>query len=226
VRAHRILRAVRRRSEEHSAVQIAVQQEDALPCGPAAERSAAAGSTALPSTCRSPVSTPRTPSRRLPRRIWNTLIHDFEQVIRLATAWGPAWRSYDEVDPCLAFLKSEPAVCRAEDARCFSARIYNPMRLRTSAGLTLTTAMPGTALEATLRCELRLDGRAFHDVQFIANRDDITTTVDGRLCETLPLERRCVAADDYLCTALSIGLPGQSRPAHRLKVFQRRAAEV
>jgi len=208
-------------------VQIADQRLDLLQCMPAAERSEAAGSASLPSAaCRH--KAPCRPSVLLFRRIWDTLIHDINEMLKVATALAAGRGRYNELDPCLAFLKADRAVCRTGDARCFSARIYNPMRLRTSAGLTLTIAMPVTAAEATVRWDLRLDGRAFHDVEFIANRDDVAVTVDGRPCETPSLERRCVASagHDYLFTALSIGLPGRSRAAHRLEVFQRRAADV
>lgn len=130
--------------------------------------------------------------------------------------FGPRHRV--ETGLCLAVLRAEAA----GPIRC-TARVYNPPRACGTGEfeLVLRGAAETAGLKVTGR--LPLDGRLYHDLEFLVSAAECQATMDGRPIADLRQDYRCRRrrSDGYLEASLTVNDPSRRDGPHRLQVLRR-----
>ena len=135
--------------------------------------------------------------------------------------FGPRHRV--ETGLCLAVLRAETArTVAGGPVRC-TARVYNRPRACGMAEfeLVLHGARDAAGLQVTGR--LPLDGRPYHDVEFVVSAGECRATMEGR--PIADLKQNCSSrrrrSDGYLETTLTVRDPSRRDGPHRLQVLRR-----
>ena len=134
--------------------------------------------------------------------------------------FGPHHRV--ETGLCLAVLRAEAVRTVSGGPVCCTARVYNRLRDCGTAEfeLVLRGATKAAGLQVTGR--LPLDGRCYHDLEFIVSEGECQATMDGRPIGELKQDRRCRRrSDGYLEATLTVNDPSRRDGRHRLQVLRR-----
>jgi hypothetical protein len=128
-----------------------------------------------------------------------------------------------ETGVCLAVLRAEAARTVAGETVCCTARVYNRPRDCSMAEFELVLRGATEAASLQVKGHLPLDGRTYHDLEFIISGGECQATMDGRPIAELKqdLRRRRRRCDGCLEATLTVHDPSRRDGRHRLQVLRR-----